>query len=751
MTPNTTRPLLMRPRGICPKALPRMFDPTLLPDILRQMLHSQLEAVRQSPTDAGAWLALASSLAEYGYQHAFAAADTVRALEAAIQSHRMLVHLQPDHAHAWNELGCLHLYCNQLSQAEDAFRHALRVDPTLACAYGNLGLIFSRQNRISEAITANEQALALDPHSMAALNLAQLYGLSGEAEHAVASARQALANSSTQTLAYGPLLLSMIYAGAPDQERQKILSAYRKQVEPDQPGSNHLNVPDPTRKLRIAYLSGDFCRHASSYFTESLLQHQDHAQFEVYCYYNGDTHDALTERYMAHFADHWRHTYGASADAIAAQMQQDGIDIAIDLAGHTKNNMLETLARKPAPVQFTWLGYPDSTGLSRIDWRITDHIADPDTPQRSTRYTEKLLRLPGPFCTYSPLVDTPEKRHDPAYQPGPAPCLAQGHITFGSASNIVRLTDATIQLWSQAVLAVPNAILLLESTGLEEPAISKRLYQRFASAGLPEARLQLIPRKHSPQYQIYRRIDIALDPWPCNAGTTTFDALWMGTPVISLAGDPFFSRIGASVLTHLGHPEWVAQDKETFVQIACQLASDPQRLNAQRAALRTEMEHSPLMDAAGFTRQFEHALRQGWKAWCNSPASAAARQDAREQHEVLSLCQTLLAQQAYLDALSAYKMALARWPESGEAWYGLGLCLLLGAQHTEPARHALERAASQLQRANQCEKLADCLTALGNTLLLLGDAQAAAEQFRQSLQWKDSAEVRAWLTDIEAI
>lgn len=723
-----------------------MFDASLLPDTLQHALRSQLDEIHLSPKNANAWSAVAASLAEYAYQHVFALSETVCALEAAIQSYHMLVDLQPSNANAWNELGCLYLYRNQLPQAEDAFRQALSVDSRLACAHGNLGLLFSRQNRISEAIAASEQALSLDSSSMAALNLAQLYGLRGDAAQAVKIAQHALRHSPGQTLVYGPLLMSMIYAGSPTKERQQILKRYRQQMERAQARpAPHLNSPEPERKLRIAYLSGDFCRHASSYFTESLRLHQDHAQFEVYCYYNGDTHDALTQRYMNHFADHWRHTYGASADAVVAQMRADCIDIAIDLAGHTKNNLLEALARKPAPVQLTWLGYPDSTGLSCIDWRITDYIADPATPQRQSLYTERLRYLPGPFCSYTPLVDAPEKYHDPAYQPGQAPCLTQGYITFGSASNIVRLTDVTLQLWSQVVLATPGAILLLESTGLEEPEIAERLYQRFACAGLPAERLRLIPRKHSPQYQIYHRIDIALDPWPCNAGTTTLDALWMGVPVVSLAGDAFFSRIGASVLTHLGHPEWVAHDAEAFVDIAHRLASDPQRLNAQRAALRTEMEHSPLMDTMGFTRHFESALRQSWQAWCDSPASSAARKNAQEKHEALSLCQMLLEKQSYADALSAYQMVCARWQESGEAWYGIGLCLLLGEQRLEQAHHALEQAVLRLQQEEKHSVLADCLSALGNLSLLLGNPQAAAHQFQQSLELKESPDVRAWL------
>lgn len=726
-----------------------MFDPSLLPNTLQHALRPQLNAIHLNPEDADAWSALAVSLAEYSYQHTFAASETVRTLEAAIQSYHMLVNLQPDNANAWNELGCLHLYRNQLTPAEDAFRHALRVNSRLACAHGNLGLIFSRQNRISEAIAASEQALALEPDSMAALNLAQLYGLRGDADQAVTSARRALHNSPGQTQVYGPLLMSMIYAGSSTTERQHILGCYRQHVEDTQRWPTaHLNNPDPERKLRIAYLSGDFCRHASSYFTESLRLHQDHTQFEIYCYYNGDTHDALTQRYMNYFADHWRHTYGASADAVAAQMRTDGIDIAIDLAGHTKNNLLEALARKPAPVQLTWLGYPDSTGLSSIDWRITDYIADPDTPQRQNLYTEQLLRLSGPFCAYTPLVDAPEKCHDPAYQPSQTPCLTQGHITFGSASNIVRLTDATLQLWSKVVLATPGATLLLESTGLEEPAIAERLYQRFACAGLPAERLHLIPRKESPQYQIYHRIDIALDPWPCNAGTTTLDALWMGVPVVSLAGEAFFSRIGASMLTHLGHPEWIAHDEEAFVHIAHSLASDPLHLNAQRTALRAEMERSPLMDTMGFTRQFEKALRQGWQAWCSSPAASTARQNAQEKQEALSLCQVLLEQQAYTDALSAYQMVRARWQESGEAWYGIGLCLLLGEQCVEQAYHALEQAAPLLRREDKQDALADCLSALGNISLLLGNTQAATDQFQQSLQHKESPDVRAWLASM---
>lgn len=313
---------------------------------------------------------------------------------------------------------------------------------------------------------------------------------------------------------------------------------------------------------------------------------------------------------------------------LARQIQQDEIDILIDLSGHTSGHRLLTFAHHPAPVQVSWLGYADTSGLSRIHWRISDGHGDPAGAE--ARYTEQLWRLPEVFCCYRPMVRLPALRHSADYAVHPTPALQHGQITFGCCNNYAKITDDMIALWSQLLHRVAGARLLLELAGIQHGQARTALQARFARHGIAAARLQLEERDPRWQYLRYHQIDIALDPFPANGGTSSCDVLWMGVPLVTLAGTRFVSRMGVSLLHAVGHPEWVAQDQADYLDIAARLAADIPALNAIRLALRAEMEASRLMDEAGFTRQFEAALRGMWQAWCTQQAALPQPDQADE-------------------------------------------------------------------------------------------------------------------------
>jgi protein O-GlcNAc transferase len=388
---------------------------------------------------------------------------------------------------------------------------------------------------------------------------------------------------------------------------------------------------DPWRRLKIGFISPDFRAHAVMYSVEGLLAQLDRRQFEVHAYYMHASGDHITERVERH-ADHFVRMAGFSIDEQLQRIRDDGIDILIDLAGHTGGNALLTLAHKAAPVQVSWLGYPATTGLEAVDYKFTDEVTDP--PDADAQYTERLYRLPTLFACYRPMSRQPLWRYQPRYLVRPTPALVNGFITFGSCNNLGKLTDGVLTVWGRILQAVPQARLLIEGKNLGQPEFAASYRQRCAGLGLDPDRLDLLGLHTDNQYLTYHRIDIALDPFPLTGGTTTFDVLWMGVPLVSMVGASFKSRIGTGMLTHLGRTEWLAEDADQYVQIARQLAADPQQLNALRLGLRTEVEQSPLMREDLFTHFFSEGLRTMWLQWlaqAEHPGDSAAQLQAMEQ------------------------------------------------------------------------------------------------------------------------
>jgi predicted O-linked N-acetylglucosamine transferase (SPINDLY family) len=366
--------------------------------------------------------------------------------------------------------------------------------------------------------------------------------------------------------------------------------------------------------LRIGYLSPDFREHSVSYFARSFLGAHNHSAFEVVGYDNSRRPDAVTASIQA-MTDQWRRVATLNDDQIASQIRDDRIDILVDLAGHMAGNRLLVFARRPAPVQVTYLGYPDTTGLRRIDYRLTDEIADPAGTSDSFN-TERLIRLPGCAWCYTPPDSAPEI--------SPLPAQTSGRLTLASFNNFAKVTLDVIALWVRVLNAVQGSQLLIKAAGLDYPSARQRVLEQFASAGISTDRLELLGRTRTTAEHLamYQRCDIALDTFPYHGTTTSCEALWMGLPVITLLGQMHLSRVSASLLHAVDLDDCVAQNADEYVGIASAMSRDLARLAELRLSLRERMRGSPLLDAKAFTRGLEEQYRQMWVNWVTGQGAA---------------------------------------------------------------------------------------------------------------------------------
>jgi len=487
------------------------------------------------------------------------------------------VSLEPNRPEARNILGCALLEVGLLGEAKEQLLEALRLKSAYPAAHDNLGRIFRAQGLAVEALAEFRAALAAAPQATTHSNL--LYALN-----------------------FAPgLPPAEVYA-----EHKRWAQIY---ASPWPSGSRTQgDEHDPERRLRVGYVSPDFVHHAVSYFIEPVLAAHDRYRFEVVCYSNALVPDAVTAR-LRSLAEPWRDIARLDDEQAAALIRDDKIDILVDLAGHTARNRLLVFARKPAPVQVTWLGYPNTTGLAAIDYRLTDAVSDP-SGQTDAWYSEKLFRLPGPFSCYQPPRESPSVAAPPA--------LKNGYITFGSFNHLSKINSAVLDLWAKLLVRVPASRLLLKARGLADPETAARVRAVFARLGVAADRLELRYDDLSvvAHLELYHSVDVALDPFPYNGTTTTCEALWMGVPVVTLAGQTHASRVTASLLTHLGRPEWIACTEDEYIEICAGLVFILPRLTEARAAQRERMQFGPLCEAARFTAHLETAYRGMWHRWC---------------------------------------------------------------------------------------------------------------------------------------
>jgi len=537
-------------------------------------------------------------------------ADLARTLKAvgrldeSAAAFRQAIHLRPDWPEACNDLGNVLTDRKHLEEAIAAYRQALALRPDFAEAWNNLGNAFRNSGQLDEAIAAYRQALFLRPDlAEAHSNLGNALKDTGELDEALASYRRAAEIKPDPRIAASILYALHLHPDCgPDriyQEHVRWNQTYARPLAPSIVA--YENDPSPDRRLRVGYVSCDFNEHPVGRFLLPLLAHHDHAQFEVFCYSDTRRCDAITERLSA-CADTWRSTIGLSDERLALLVCEDRIDILVDLTMHASGSRLLTFARKPAPVQVTYLAYCSTTGLETMDYRLTDPYLDPvDADER--HYAERSLRLPHTYWCYAPPEQAPPV--------SPVPALAAGHVTFGCLNNYSKVTRPTLAAWRRILQQAPGSELIVHSG---EGSHRQRVREYFASEGIEPRRLSFADRLPLADYFAqYRRIDIALDPFPFPGATTTCDALWMGVPVVSLAGKTAVSRAGLSVCSSVGLPELVARTPEQYVQIAAELARDLHRLAGLRATLRERMRSSSLMDCPRFARDIEAALRQIWR------------------------------------------------------------------------------------------------------------------------------------------
>ncbi len=440
----------------------------------------------------------------------------------------------------------------------------------------------------------------------------------GEVHEAVEDCRAAIALSPHDIAHHTNLLLFMLAdpeAGVQDlaTAAREFSAVFEPPLKPLWPDHAARREGGPWRKLKVGFLSPDFHHHAVMYFAEGLLAGLDRRQFEVWAFYLGtQNEDSANERVRCH-SDHFVSLHRQSFEEQAKTIQDAQIDILIDLAGHTGGNGLPTMARKPAPVQASTIGYPGTTGLSAMDWWFSDGITDP--PGAEVYYSERLYRLPTRWLLYRPQSRNPLWRYQPAYQVRPTPALQNGFVTFGCCNNLGKLTDKVLALWGRILATVPNARLLLEGKGFEKAEFANAYRARCERLGIDITRLELLPLNQSNQYLTYHRIDVALDPFPLVGGTTSSDLTWMGVPLITMKGDSLGSRMGVGILAHLGHHDWIARSADEYVAIAARLAGDVEALNRARLSLRDEMEASVLMREDVYMQEFGNALRFMWMLW----------------------------------------------------------------------------------------------------------------------------------------
>jgi predicted O-linked N-acetylglucosamine transferase (SPINDLY family) len=376
------------------------------------------------------------------------------------------------------------------------------------------------------------------------------------------------------------------------------------------PYTSWCNFPDPGRCLRVGLVSGDLCNHPVGYFVEGILAaltSNEPVRMKFTVYLSDFRHDALSERVKV-YCDRWHSVVGLSDENLARRIREDSIDILIDLAGHTAYNRLPMCAWKPAPVQVSWLGYFATTGVPAIDYLIADPWSLPEVEE--INFTETIWRLPETrLCFTAPDVPV---------EVAPLPALSNGYLTFGCFNNLTKINDSVVALWARVMSAMPQSRLFLKSKQLHETSVRQSIIERFAAKGINADRLILEGFAPRADYlAAYRRVDITLDPFPFPGGTTSAESLWMGVPVLTLAGKRFLSRQGIGLLMNAGLPEWIACDADDYVARAVLHVSDLQRLAKLRNSLRQQVLASPLFDARRFARHFEAALRGMWAHWCS--------------------------------------------------------------------------------------------------------------------------------------
>ena len=529
------------------------------------------------------------------------------AIKEALECYERSLGVDENHSPALNGKGLCLMDFDRAEEALNCLEKALETNPKQPEIYYNLGALIGRLGRLDEAADYHRKALELNPKSAEAYNnLGLALQDMGEVKEALSAYENAIKLRPESVSFFSNFLFALNYE--PDQSPEKIFSSYKEFdmrfcLKHRSSRRRHINERDPEKRLRLGYVSPDFGFHSIGYFLEPLLANHDRKQFEITAYAQRIGFDANTLRYRQ-LIDHWVPTARLSDDELAERIRADRIDILVDLAGHTAGNRLGVFARKPAPVSVTWMGYGYTTGLSAIDYFLIDATMAP--PGSEHLFAERLWRLEPPTGIYRPAPGMGDV--------GSLPALKHGFVTFGTLTRGIRINHRTIRVWSEILRRLPGSRLVVDSKSFATETAQMRLAERFAVHGIERERL--IIGYHSPPWNVLRSMDIGLDCFPHNSGTTLIESLYMGVPFITLAERPSVGRIGSAVLVGVGHPEWIAITEAEYVEKAVNLASNLERLAAIRANLRADCEAGPWRDETGFARRVEHAYRDMWRQWC---------------------------------------------------------------------------------------------------------------------------------------
>ena len=534
--------------------------------------------------------------------------------EKAVELIRKALTSKPDFTDAHYNLGIILGVQGKLDEAASCFQRVISLKPDFAHVHYNFGVVLMEQGKLDEAIANYRQALVLKPDNFMALyNLGKTFKEQGKLDEAIASYRQVLNLKPNLVKAHDNMLFTLNYMSNATQEEifneslqwEKTFAEFMQKDNP-----RYENSLRNDRTLRIGYVSPDFRMHSVFFFIEPVIKAHNRERVEVFCYANVKKPDGASQ-HLQDLADHWISIIGKSDEEIVSRIKKDKIDILVDLAGHTKNNNLPVFARRPAPIQVTWLGYPNSTGLKTIDYRLTDAIADP-LGDADIFHSEKLIRLNHGFLCYHPVQSVPKVNS--------LPCRDRAHITFGSFNNLTKVRPEVIRAWVGILHAVPDSHLLLKAEQFSNEQTMMRFKEIFAKEGITHERLKIYKKLpiNEEHLGMYNRVDIGLDTFPYNGTTTTCEALMMGVPVVTMLGDRHASRVSASILHRIGLEELVALSVDKYIELARSLALDQNYLQEMRSGLRDRMQESELMDSELFTNHLEKVYLQMWQEYCES-------------------------------------------------------------------------------------------------------------------------------------
>ncbi len=565
---------------------------------LDQALAVYRRALQADPNSAHIHFNLGTTLKELGQP------------EQALVSYRKVIALKPDAAEAYCNLCSILHKLGQYDAALEVGRQAVKLNPGLAEAHSNLGYVLKEVGQHDAAMECFQHAIAANPnYAKVHGNIAGLYQKIGEMDKAIAGFRRSLEMEPALST-YSDLLFVLNYS--PGVTPSESLSDAQKfgQMASAKVTNRHTkwkNKPPPER-LRVGMVSGDFRDHPVGYFLESILTHIDPARIELVAYTTQTQEDEVTQRLRTSFTA-WQSLVGKNDEDAAKMIHDDGIHILIDLAGHTAYSRLPLFAWKPAPIQVAWLGYFATTGLAEMDYLIADHVGVPEANR--DHFTEQVWYLPeSRLCFSPPETDLPV---------ADLPAVDNGYITFGCFQNLSKVSEVVLSTWADALKAVPDSHLRWQCKQFDDAPVAEKILQRFEQLGIAPERIDLHGGTSRETYlAAHGEVDMLLDTFPYPGGTTTCEALWMGVPTLTLAGDTLLSRQGASMLTSAGLPDWIADSREAFVAKAVSLSGHSSgnvaALADLRASLRDQVRVSPLFDAPRFAHDLEEALWGMWQA-----------------------------------------------------------------------------------------------------------------------------------------